>query len=230
MKFTSTILSFILAINFCFSQIDCKPYVPVDKGTKWEITNYSKKGKKTGRITYELVDKIEKGKTIIFTIKNKTFDNKNKEIFTNKFDAKCINGKFEFDMAFKMDGSALQNYQNMDVEVDASKFEIPSIDTNIGSKVDDGTLEIGVGSGGTQIFKMKIFITDRIVENKESITTPAGTFNCLVFTQNVQTKMVININGKSKEWYAENIGLVRSESYNKNGKLMGYSELTKLEQ
>ena len=41
--------------------------------------------------------------------------------------------------------------------------------------------------------------------------------------------MIMNIEGSSKEWYAEGVGVVRSESYNKNGKLTGYSELTKFE-
>ncbi len=33
----------------------------------------------------------------------------------------------------------------------------------------------------------------------------------------------------SREWYAKEIGMVRSESFNKNGKLMAYSELTSLD-
>jgi len=35
------------------------------------------------------------------------------------------------------------------------------------------------------------------------------------------------VEGTSKEWHSENVGMVRSESYNKKGKLLGHSELTK---
>ena len=49
------------------------------------------------------------------------------------------------------------------------------------------------------------------------------------WTAKISTKMMIRIKNKSKEWYAEDVGMVRSETYNKRGKLMGYSELTKIE-
>jgi DUF3108-like len=229
MKLFKIILIFFLTIHLGYSQNDCKPYVPTTKGATWEITNYTAKGKATGKIAYELIDKVENGNNITFKIKTVTFDKKGEEVYSNIFEAKCIDGKFDFDMAFKMDGGALQAYENMDVEVDASKFEIPNMDSTPGTTLDDGSLEIKVGSGGMSMFKMTVLVTDRKVEAKEDITTPAGTFNCIVLSQKVSTKMMIKVKGASKEWYAENIGLVRSESYNKKGKLMGYSVLTKLE-
>jgi len=133
-------------------------------------------------------------------------------VYSNIFEAKCIDGEFDFDMAFKMDGNALRAYENMDVQVDASKFEIPSFDVSSGTKLDDGTLDIKVGTSSVSMFKMTVLVTDRIVEAIEEISTPAGRFNCIVLSQKVSTKMMIKVQGASKEWYAENIGLVRSES------------------
>ena len=75
---------------------------------------------------------------------------------------------------------------------------------------------------------MTIYVTDRAVEARESLTTSAGTFDCIKITQKETTKMIVKIQATSKEWYAENIGMVRSESYNKKGKLTGYSVLTKI--
>jgi hypothetical protein len=40
---------------------------------------------------------------------------------------------------------------------------------------------------------------------------------------------MVKTEASSKEWYAEGVGLVKSEIYNKKGKLMGYSELTSFE-
>lgn len=228
MRLFKIALIFILTIHLGYSQTNCKPYVPTAKGATWEITNYTAKDKITGKIAYELIDKVENGNDVTFKIKTITYDKKDEEVYSNIFEAKCIDGKFDFDMAFKMDGGALQAYENMDVEVDASKFEIPPFDASAGTKLDDGSLEIKVGSGGVSMFKMTILVTERIVEAIEDISTPAGSFKCIVLSQKVSTKMMIRVRGASKEWYAENIGLVRSESYNKKGKLMGYSVLTKL--
>ena len=128
-----------------------------------------------------------------------------------------------------MNGEAMEAYQEMDVDVDASDFEIPSMDVSAGTALKDGSLIVSIGEGSTTLFKMTVLITDRKVEANEERTTPAGTFQCLVLTQKISTKMMIKVEGASKEWYAEEIGMVRSESYNKKGKLQGYSELTKLE-
>ncbi len=228
MKTFVLFIGFVLFLSVGYAQTNCEPYVPVDKGSVWEITNYSAKGKPTGRIVHELVNKVENANEITFTIKTITYDTKDEEIYTNTFDAKCSNGKFEFDMAVKMDGGALKAYENMEVTVDASKFEIPSFNSPSGSSLEDGSLMVKVGTGAIAMFKMTVLVTERIVEGKEELVTPAGSFKCIIISQKVSTKMMIRVRGSSKEWYAENTGLVRSESYNKKGKLMGYSELTKI--
>ena len=221
---------FVSIYCFGFSQSNCKPYVPVTKGTKWEVTSYSPKDKATGTISYELLDVVISDNKSVFSIRSATFDKKGEQSFTNEFEATCVDGKFEFDMSFMMDGEAMQAYKDMDVDVDASEFEIPTMDAVPGTILKDGILTVKVGSAGMTIFKMVVNVTDRKVEAKEEITTPAGSFHCLNLTQNIHTKMgFVKVDGTSKEWYAENIGVVRSESYNKKGKLTGYDLLTKLD-
>lgn len=217
---------FLFSSLTCLSQTDCKPYIPTEKGTVWEITNYSKKGKVTGKIVYELVDKVVSGNDVTFTVNNIYYDKKDKEVYNNTFEAKCVDGTFEFDMTYKMDGASMGAYQDMDVQVDATDFEIPTIDTSPGTQLEDGTLKVDIGGLG---INMSVLVTNRMVEAQERITTPAGTFDCIVLSQDITTKLLLNVRGSSKEWYAPEIGMVRSESYNKNGKLIGYSELTRLE-
>ncbi len=229
MKSTIIAVLLVFSIVSSYAQDICRPYVPSQKGSKWEITNYSAKGKVTGKTTYELLDVIEEGGGITFKIGMKSLDQKDKEVFATEFEAYCKDGKFEFDMAMKMDGSAMKSYQNMEFDVDASKFDIPSMDASAGTKLDDGSLVVEIGSGAVPIFKMTVLVKDRAVEAREKRDTPAGSFDCIRLTQSVSTKLVVNIQGTSKEWYAEGIGMVRSETYSKKGKLMGYSELTKFE-
>ena len=224
-----TIVALALIVNVGYSQSDCNPYVPALKGAKWEITNYSAKGKETGKVANELVDIVKSGSEIKFTIKTTSYDKKGEETFSNTFDAYCKNGKFEFDMAFKMNGEALQAYEDMDIEVDASEFQIPSMDAAPGTLLKDGSLVVDVASNSVHMFKMTVLITDRKVEAREEIKTPAGSFDCLKLSQKISTKMIIGIEASSIEWYSKEVGMVRSESYNKKGKLNGYSELTKFD-
>lgn len=225
MKTLITTLFLSLAV-FSNAQTDCKPYVPVDKGTKWEVTNYSKKDKVTGTIKYELVEKIESGNDATFTIKATSFDKDGKQQYVNDYQAYCKDGKFEFDMDFMIDGSQMQAYQNMDVEVDATKFEVPDLDAAPGTALADGELGVAISSNGVTMFNMKVQVTDRKIEKKETLETSAGSFECIVLSQKVSTKMVFKVEGSSREWYAPSVGMVRSESYDKKGKLTGYSVLT----
>lgn len=222
------ILSFILYV-VGFGQKECQPYVPVEVGTKWEITNYNAKGKFTGKIAYELIEKTEEGNNITYTIENKTFDKKGKEVFVNTFATKCVDGVFQISMAAKMDGNQMAAYQNMDMDMDASDLDIPGMDVEPGTKLADGSLLVKVKAGGAIGINFKIDITDRTIDAKEEVTTPAGTFNCIVMSQTVSTKVGIKVVGSSKEWYSVDVGVVKSESYNKSGKLVGSSELTMLE-
>lgn len=213
--------------SIALAQTDCKPYVPAEEGTLWEISNYNAKGKLNGRIVYELKEKIVNGDDMTFVIHHSTYDKKGKELYNSSFEAHCISGKFKMDMTYKMDGARLAGYDNMEVDVDASDFEIPDMQAAAGTALADGTLKVAVG-GGIGL-NMTVDITDRLIENHEQMTTAAGTFDCIVLSQKVSTKMIIGVKGSSKEWYAENVGMVRSESYNKKGKMIGYSELTRLE-
>ncbi|MDC8006079.1 hypothetical protein POV27_18650 [Aureisphaera galaxeae] len=227
MKKLISLLVFLLIPFISFSQSECEPYLPVDVGTQWEMTNYNAKGKQQGKIQYELLSKETNGNEIVFTVQTTTFDKKGKELYTNNFTAKCVDGEFEFDMAMKMDGASMGPYQNMEVEVDASRYDIPDMDTAAGTDLADGTLQVTAG-GGPIGLNMIVEVTNRKVEARETITTPAGDFDCLVLTQEVRTKLLVNVRGKSKEWYSPNIGVVRTESYNKKGKMMGYSEITSI--
>jgi hypothetical protein len=225
MKLPLILLSILFA-TLTYAQSDCKPYVPNNKGDKWEVTSYSAKDKVTGRTAYELMDKAETDSTSTFTIKATSFDAKDEETYVNTFAATCKNGKFIFDMAMKLDGSVMQAYKDMDVEVDASEFEVPPTDTSFTGALADGTLDVAVSMNGMKIVSMNILIYDREVDKFEQMTTTAGTFNCIKLKQKIRTKAIVKIEGSSTEWYSEGIGMVRSESYNGKGKLTGYSVLT----
>jgi hypothetical protein len=63
---------------------------------------------------------------------------------------------------------------------------------------------------------MNIDITNRRVNAKESVTTPAGTWNCFKITYHTKMLMKMGIgipmNSDITEWYAPGFGVVKSES------------------
>lgn len=98
----------------------------------------------------------------------------------------------------------------------------------IGDKLENTVMSINIAS---EVINMKITVTisDRVVIGKETITTPAGTYNCMIMTSTTTMKMgeMMIVVTSSKEWLSKGVGNVRTESFDKNGKLDTYTLLTK---
>lgn len=75
-------------------------------------------------------------------------------------------------------------------------------------------------------------IKDREFIKTESITTPAGTFVAAKVKYNIAStfphKSKETITGYGYEWYSPNVGLVRTEQYDKNNVLQPYTVLEEL--
>lgn len=224
--FTLLFSSFLLLGH---AQTDCKPYMPSEEGSTWEQTHYSDKDKVTGRTTYEVLKKTLSGDSATFRIKAAYFDEKNEEVFVNEFDAYCKSGIFEIDMASRMNGETMSAYESMDVTVDASHLAIPTLNEAVGTPLEDGTLSVQVSMNGINTFKMTVELTDRMVAARENLETPAGSFDCLKIEQTVMMKMVFKMENTTTEWYAEGVGVVRSETYDKKGRLSEYTVLTAID-
>ena len=86
-----------------------------------------------------------------------------------------------------------------------------------------------INTGAPVSVNMTVTTQNRKVEAEEKITTPAGTFDCLKITYDMVSKIgFVKVQGSSVEWYSPGTGTIRSESYNKRGKLTGYSVLEEI--
>ena len=124
-------------------------------------------------------------------------------------------------------------YENMEVEIDGDFLQLPS-DLQPGMTLPDASVAIKMKKSGIEMMSLTILIFDRQVEKFESITTPAGTFNCAKIVYGVQSKMgqaiPINVKTSGAEWLAKGTGMVKSEQYDENQNLMSYSLLTEFKQ
>lgn len=220
---------FIFLLPSLIAQTDCNAYLPGSEGTVWEVTHYSKKGKETGKMVYELVSREVTDEGVTYRVRSTSYDKKGEETFNNTFEAYCRDGKFSFDMSFMMNGEGMAGAGNMEMEMDATEFYLPDMNAAPGTPLPDAALQVALGGDSPVTMNFNVEVTNREIHGQEEITTPAGTFQTLKLSQDVSTKMIIGVKASSIEWYAEDVGMVRSETYNKAGKLTGYSELTRLD-
>ncbi|MBP6979386.1 MAG: hypothetical protein KBB71_13860 [Lentimicrobiaceae bacterium] len=211
-----------------FSQ-DCDAYFPMKEGAYLETKSYDAKDKLQGITKMTVLQKQTAGARTSVTTEVKSYDEKEKELMNTQMEVYCEDGVFYIDMKKFLDQKTMESFEGMEVAMETENMEFPS-SLQVGQTLKDARITVSASTGGMKLFSMNVWITNRKVEAIEDITTPAGTFSCYKITSDVETKMMMKISVKSVEWYAKNMGTVRSESYNEKGKMTGYTVLTDYKQ
>jgi hypothetical protein len=130
------------------------------------------------------------------------------------------------DMKNFLDPKTMSGFQDMEVTVSGADLEMPGA-MQVGQTLKDGDIKMAVNSSGMNIMNLEVKIYNRKVEAIETITTPAGTFECFKVSYDTEFRTMFKITAKGTEWISRNVGTVKSEQYDKNGKLTGYTLLSK---
>ncbi len=220
------VLTILLLTAGSISAQDCIFYYPDVEGAQIELTHYDNKNKVTGKSKQEVILIERAGSSAIVKIKNKYYDQKDEFVFENEMEVSCKDGVFYIDMDNYLNEQALAGYKDMEMEIKGDNLEFPPA-MKVGDVLDEGTVTLSFNTPGMSMMNMSTTIKNRKVEAIENLTTPAGTFNCYKISYDVETQTFLkNIKSKAIQWYSENVGLVRTESYNQSGKLDSYSVLT----
>lgn len=220
----------ILAIaGFAFQSFsqDCVFYCPVKEGTKTEIKHYNAKDKIQSTDKQTILSKKVTGSDVAITVNSESYDDKDKLVGSRDLTFECKNGVFFFDMKNLIDPATMSAYKDMQVSFTATNLDMSST-LAVGKTLSPGSVQMSVSNQGMNLLNMTVDITNRKVEASEKITTPAGTFDCFKISYDVETKMMFKVQTKGIDWIAKEVGVVRSETYDSKGKLMGYNVLTSI--
>lgn len=214
---------FMLAAN---SQ---ETFFPTKEGTVLVYKTLDKKSKETGSVKYTISKVKASGNDLDITYLVESLDPKESLLYKEEITIQQRGDKLYMDMSNLINKSAFQQDGEIpaEVEITGNNMEIP-VNAQPGASLPDASVSMALKMGFVSM-KMAADVTNRKVEAIEDVTVPAGTFNCLKFSSDVSaTVMGMNVKSKSTEWYAKGIGLVKSESYDKSGKLQSTTHLTEL--
>jgi len=221
-------IALLLLLPIWMSAQVCPEYFPLKTGNSWEVTNYNKKDKATGSNSYVVKSVSESATGYEATVTTTAINEKGETEGSGDLIMKCVSGVFYLDMKNFLDQSAMGENPDMTVTMTANDLQYPAVLTE-GATLPDANITYQMSSGGMVVMTMTVNITDRKVIGKESITTPAGTFEVWKLTAKFQSKTgFINTKMSTVEYISNGGGVVKSESYNEKGDLMGYTLLTKL--
>ena len=211
--FISTV---IFSMNSSFAQDGCNDEsLFLTKGSKWIYNNYKKD--KLRWISTNVLDSVAfyESFTVFHTRELLTFPNSvegtkpHETIGTYICKGNSIFVRSEHLSVDTLSNGDLYMYK---ITTNSPYLEIPN-DLSVGKELKGQKASYFDG-------KVTGEVSNRSVESYELVTTDAGTFKCFTITYNVNAVIYgIKLNRFVKEWFSKEVGFVKTEYYNKKGKL-----------
>ncbi len=205
--------------------------VTLKTGQTFEMSMFSAKDKLTGKVNYTVDNVRREGSSTLVDMTARMQDDKGKQQLPYTIRYTCTGNELMADlsgMAQSMQNAGMKDAQ---LKMKTNQLVYPGT-LSVGQKLPDGQMEADFISNGSTLMEMSMTMSNRLIEGQQPVTTPAGTFDThkitsdLSFTNRV---MGIPIRGTMRVVSyraSKQILDIKSETYNKNGKLMGYSLLS----
>jgi len=226
--FFSLFIIQLFFLNFLYSQ-NCEAYIPTKVGQKLMFQTSNKKGKVQSYYSQELLSKENKDGGTKYEIIQTSYDTSKKRKVTNQdtLEFICKANVFYIDMSSFLNKEQLNAYDESQVTMTFKNIDYPA-NMKPGMRLNDGFVEAEINVGVPLVFRTDI--TNRKAESYESVTTPAGTFKTIKVSQDVSSKIgFMTVKMRTISWVKSNIGNVKSESYDKNDRLISVTELIGIE-
>ncbi|NND32405.1 MAG: hypothetical protein HKN76_07415 [Saprospiraceae bacterium] len=218
-------------LSFCIGDIvgqDCTPWFPFNEDTRFEYSFFDKKDRLTGRMEYHIANVTQTGADYRADVTSKFFDKKDKEAGTFEFEVSCSDGVYRANVSNFMNPAVKEMFGNVEVSVTGEDLVIPP-NLKVGEKLPDANSHMEAEMGIITM-KMDMEITNREVLGKETVVTPAGSFEAFKVTAQEHIKMpVMNRTSTGIYFYAPGYGQVKYEYFDKKGNLDSYMLLTKFD-
>ncbi len=219
-----TFISIFIASSL-FSQ-NCETYIPTKVGEKLTYKTSNRKGKLESYYSDELLSVNDEDGATKYAIIRKNFDKKKVLKNQDTIYFYCKGNSFYIDMSSYIGSEEFAKYDDSMIQLDVENIGYPA-HMKPGMTLEDGYINADITAGYIPI----VFRTDvinRKVVSSEKITTEAGTFQTLKITEDLKMQVAfVKVNMSAITWVKKGVGNIKTETYDKNGKLLSSSELVK---
>lgn len=198
------------------------PFFGYKEGVKLTFADLDKKGKPTAHSVNEIT-KLEGEApfncTVEYTVS--LLDDKKNPLGIEMVQSYSIrNGIVTFDE----NSFAGQLLQGMEVKISGTLFRLPS-NAKVGDTFEDYSVLINMGG-----IKSTAHVTNIRITAEETLTIDGVDIECVVVENNTASKAIgIKSEGTQKIWYGRGYGAVRTETYDKKGKILTTNALVEID-
>jgi len=181
--------------------------------------HFDQKNKLIGKNIYKVSGVSKSGSTTSANVKSEFLDKNDKVMGQSTGEMKCKNGQLLIDMKMLLSPQQTSQFQTAEAKGEVVSLEYP-LNMNVGQSLSDGFFDMDMKTESGISANLKLEITNRKVKGKESVTTPAGTWEAykISYSSKVLIKMGLGIPMKfeTTEWFVPDFGVVKTET--KSGK------------
>ncbi|WP_460611957.1 MULTISPECIES: TapB family protein [Hymenobacter] len=169
--------------------------------------------------------------TTTVLLKSGTYDTKQKLLHLQDLTFRCRQDTSFTDGLSELNPESLRSFRDRRFVFEPVPLAWPNQPT-VGSELPSGGVSVQVSSTAVDIAKVHAMVRKRRVTGTETITTPAGTFQCYKVEAERESStaaradMVMRSVVKVVDYYSPAVGLVKTEIYDKKGKLAQVRLLT----
>ncbi|MCQ0112520.1 hypothetical protein [Zhouia amylolytica] len=198
----------------------CSKYYPMEEGINFEITVYDQNNNPNALLAYNVVLTNENTAVFMTELQNP----EGELIAISEYGMSCNGDGVEIDFNAMMSVELIKQCDGKPMKMRGKNIHLPN-NLEIGQKLPDAQMETS-SSVKNDSLNLSIKMINRKVEGMDTLITSVGTFKCVVVSYETEFKSGGNKIHYSKEWLAEGVGLVKSEEYDADGKLISRSMLT----
>ena len=204
-------------------------FFPTKEGTVLTYKTYDKKDRLTNTLRYTIENVTMSGSNMDITYLCESIDPQEQLVYKDTITIHQKGDTLYMDMSNFINKAAFKRKGEIpsDVQITGNNMVFPS-NPKQGDTIPQANVEMAMKIEFINM-KMSAQITNRKVEAIEDVTVKAGTFKGYKFTSDVNSSVMgLKTKSNSIAWYAKGVGMVKTENYDKNGKLQSRMELVEL--
>jgi hypothetical protein len=217
---TAFIFLFILPIQ---AQEACNQYFPFEHFRSMTFGSYDSRDRYEGSQTWEVQELKEENGEKIAVVHLIIREADGRRLMENIFTARCSVGTYYINMeATHLNQFSAQMTEGVDVEIKGDDISLPN-QFHEGMNLPDARMDIVFRGMITINANMHIF--NRKVDGRTSVSTPIGQLEAWKIAYDTTLRAGLSVRGSTIDYVAEKYGTVRTENYNRRGRLQSYSVL-----
>lgn len=220
----------LLTVFFVFSLIlpvqaqdMCNQFFPFEHFKSMTFKSYDSRDRYEGSQTWEVIELKQEDGTKIAVVNLLVVDADGEELVLNEFTARCEGGTYYLSMEAAHLSQFSENImEDIDIEIRGDDISLPN-QISEGTNLPDASMDLTFKGMITVNANMQI--TNRTVDERTTVSIPVGDIEAWKISYDTQVRVGITVRGSVVDYVAEKYGTVRTESYNRRGRLQSYSVL-----